>query len=289
MTDVSVIGTGAMGSAITRALLSAGNSVTIWNRTAEKMTPLRALGAHEAASIIDAVKASPVILVSVTNYSVTNALLGTKGVTRQLTGRTLVQLSTGSPSEVRESEAWASSCGAGYVDAVVMAFATSVGKASTPIFVSGSEKAFDRGRRYLACIGGDIRYLGSNIVAAAAIDLAQHCYYAGVMIGLAHGVLLCERENVSPDVLASTFDKGSLAERTCSAIGNRAFGNSDSSIALWAGALEHLATQARDTGMNSEFADFVAGIFRRAMAAGMGKNDTAALIEVLRGKSSASV
>lgn len=36
MSDISVIGTGAMGSALARALLKAGREVTVWNRSPEK-------------------------------------------------------------------------------------------------------------------------------------------------------------------------------------------------------------------------------------------------------------
>ena len=40
MSDVSVIGLGAMGSALARTLLQNGYAVTVWNRTAEKAEPL---------------------------------------------------------------------------------------------------------------------------------------------------------------------------------------------------------------------------------------------------------
>jgi 3-hydroxyisobutyrate dehydrogenase-like beta-hydroxyacid dehydrogenase len=48
MSDMTVIGMGAMGAAFARTLLAAGRSVTVWNRTPEKMQPLVALGADGA-------------------------------------------------------------------------------------------------------------------------------------------------------------------------------------------------------------------------------------------------
>jgi 3-hydroxyisobutyrate dehydrogenase-like beta-hydroxyacid dehydrogenase len=120
MNHVSVIGLGAMGSALARALLGAGHSVTVWNRTASSMGPLVALGANDATSVADAVQASSMVLVCVDNYSVTRSLLDIGDVTPHLSGRTLIQLSTGTPREARESEGWASKHGAGYLDGAIL-------------------------------------------------------------------------------------------------------------------------------------------------------------------------
>ncbi|MCZ6644137.1 MAG: NAD(P)-binding domain-containing protein [Gammaproteobacteria bacterium] len=59
MSDVTVIGLGAMGSAIANAFLNAGHDVTVWNRGPEKTEPLRASGAQCADSPAEAVSASP--------------------------------------------------------------------------------------------------------------------------------------------------------------------------------------------------------------------------------------
>ena len=40
MSDVTVIGLGAMGSAIANAFLNAGHDVTVWNRGPEKTEPV---------------------------------------------------------------------------------------------------------------------------------------------------------------------------------------------------------------------------------------------------------
>ena len=50
MSGISVIGLGAMGSALARALVKAGHEVTVWNRSPQKMEPLVDLGADGAES-----------------------------------------------------------------------------------------------------------------------------------------------------------------------------------------------------------------------------------------------
>jgi len=49
--SVSVLGTGRMGSALSRALLHAGHRTTAWNRTPEKAAPLATLGAQLAEGV----------------------------------------------------------------------------------------------------------------------------------------------------------------------------------------------------------------------------------------------
>jgi 3-hydroxyisobutyrate dehydrogenase-like beta-hydroxyacid dehydrogenase len=84
MSNISVIGLGAMGSALAHTLLGVAYSVTVWNRTTSKMQPLVTLGANGARNIVEAVRASPVILICVDNYSVTRSLLDTDAVTPHL-------------------------------------------------------------------------------------------------------------------------------------------------------------------------------------------------------------
>ena len=58
MSDVTVIGLGAMGSAIARTELQAGHTVTVWNRSPDKIDPLVDIGASGSATLLDAIQAS---------------------------------------------------------------------------------------------------------------------------------------------------------------------------------------------------------------------------------------
>jgi 3-hydroxyisobutyrate dehydrogenase-like beta-hydroxyacid dehydrogenase len=73
--EVSVIGLGAMGSALVRALLHNGHRVTVWNRTSAKAVPLVRDGAVLAPSAASAVGASPMVLVCVEDYKVTRNII----------------------------------------------------------------------------------------------------------------------------------------------------------------------------------------------------------------------
>ena len=58
MSEVTIVGLGAMGSAIASAFLNAGRATTVWNRSEEKMLALRQSGARCADDPGSAVSAS---------------------------------------------------------------------------------------------------------------------------------------------------------------------------------------------------------------------------------------
>ncbi len=289
MSEISVIGLGAMGAALAQAQLKAERSVTVWNRTPRKMEPLTALGANGAASVLDAVQASPLVLVCIDNYAATNKLLGNDDVVPHLSGRTLIQLSTGTPKEAREAEAWMKNCRGDYLDGAIMVYPDGIGATDTMILIAGSEVAFERCEPFLNCLGGDLRYLGENIAAAAALDLSCLSYSLGKYVGFAHGARLCESEGVGADLFASLFAEGERARELAEIVHAGDYELSSlhpgASIRVWEGVVHRLQTQARDAEMNSEIPNFISSIFKRAIAAGHGEEDIAALTKVLRGDS----
>src|SRR5687768_661543 len=109
--EAALIGLGAMGAALAHALLAKGRRITVWNRTAARAEPLQRAGAALAPDVAAAVAAAPVVIVCVTDYASTRALLEPV----DLRGRVLVQLSTGTPQEARETAAWAAARGAQYL------------------------------------------------------------------------------------------------------------------------------------------------------------------------------
>jgi 3-hydroxyisobutyrate dehydrogenase-like beta-hydroxyacid dehydrogenase len=58
MTEVTILGMGAMGRALATALVKAGHEVTTWNRTPGRTVP----GAQEAPTAHEAVEASPLVV-----------------------------------------------------------------------------------------------------------------------------------------------------------------------------------------------------------------------------------
>ncbi len=109
----------------------------------------------------------------------------------------------------------------------------------------------------------------------------------GAMFGFFHGVRVCEAEGLSVEAFGDMMGQISpvIGEMICSqgkAIAAEDYGHPESSMEICAGSGTLFLRQAREAGIGSEFPAFADGLFRRAMAAGLGEEKLAAMIKVLR-------
>ena len=287
MKAATVIGLGQMGSTLARLLLRSGHHVTVWNRTPSRAATLVAEGAVLAPSVAAAVAASPVVVVCVLDAAATRDILGSREVEAALGGRTLVQLSTGSPEEARAGEAWAREHGAEYLIGAIQAAPDQMGTPDTPILVSGAEATFRRHEPLLRSFGGGVTYLGEAAGAASAMDLATLSYIYGSMLGFLHGARVAESEGFGVDtygkLVAGIGPSFALfLEHQARVIQSDNYAVSQSPLKISVEATERIAQAARAAGINAEFPRFAADLFRRGAAAGYAEEEAAALIKVLR-------
>ena len=106
--------------------------------------------------------ASPIVFICIDNYELTKTLLGSKEVVANLKDRVLVQLSTGSPQEARDSEAWMREQGAEYLDGAIMAFPDQIGTPDATILVTGVESTFQKSESLLKNLAGEVSYVGTG-------------------------------------------------------------------------------------------------------------------------------
>lgn len=286
--EVSVIGLGMMGSTLARLLLSSGYRVTVWNRTAAKAGPLVQDGAVLAPSAAAAVAASPIVVICVHDYKATESIIGTKEAATAVAGRVLIQLTTGSPQDARDSEAWARKRGAEYLDGAIQAAPSQMARPDTTILVSGAESTFQRSEPVLKVFGGNVKYLGEQVGAASAMDLATLSYVYGAWVGFIHGSRIAETEGFRVDHYGSLVAEisptfGEFFKHEGAVIQSGNYEVSESPLKISVEATERLAQAARESGINSEFPTFASGFFKRAVAAGYENEEVAALIKVFRG------
>lgn len=282
MSEIAVIGLGLMGSALARTIHRAGHDITVWNRSPEKTQPFIADGISAASDEISAIGSSPVVLVCINNYASTLGLLDSEKVIPLLAGRTLVQLSTGTPREACAAAEWMQRHEVSYLDGAILAGPNDIGTASGQILLCGDEVAYSKAGKILECLGEDVRYLGSNFRAASALDLAWLCDSYGRFLAVTHAARLCESEGVGVDQFASLFAEDSLVRRYASLIHRGDYEHFTASLQVWRDALERIRMQGRDSGIDTDFPDFVNGIFEKAIEAGYGEEHVMALVKVLR-------
>ena len=193
-TPVTLIGLGPMGQAMVHSLLREGHQVTVWNRTASRAADVVAAGATLAATPADAVAASKLVILSLTDYQAMYDILGPAA--EALAGRTVVNLSSDSPDRTREGAAWAAEHGARLLVGGVMTPAPMVGTEAAYVYYSGPEELLESARDALAVIGTP-QYLGAEPGLAQLMYQANLDVFLTSLASLLHATALLESGGVS--------------------------------------------------------------------------------------------
>ncbi|MDE5452029.1 NAD(P)-binding domain-containing protein [Bradyrhizobium sp. CSA112] len=287
MSDATIIGLGEMGSALARALMRADRRVTVWNRSVAKAAALTAEGAALAESASAAVAASPITIICVSDYQAARDILEAPETAAALGGRTLVQLGNGTPNEARDGAAWARSNGISYLDGTILAWPSQIGGAETAILVSGPTQTFGRVEADLRVLAGGLSHTGEAIGEASAMAAAVLSYLMGQWIGLCHGALILEAEGMRVDAYGALLANispilGAEARHLGEVIQTNDYGSPESSLKTSGSDIIRLVRQAHEAGINHEVPAFAAALFKRAIDAGYGPEEHAALIKILR-------
>ncbi|MFG2980090.1 NAD(P)-dependent oxidoreductase [Streptomyces sp. NPDC048258] len=288
LAPLALLGLGDMGTALARTWLAAGHGLTVWNRTAAKAGPLAAEGAVVAASAAEAVAASRlVVLCLLDDASIDSALAGV-----DLTGKDLVNLTTGTPAEGRARAAWAEERGARFMDGGIMATPTMIGvpESGAYVFYSGSRPLFDTHRAALEVPAG-ARFVGEDAGHAALHDVALLSAMYGLFAGISHAYALIEGEDIAPKDLAPLLSEwlgamgffvGNAAERLTS----RDFTTGVvSSLAMQVASSGTLLRTAEEQGVGAELISPYLELMRRRLTAdpaAHGGEDTVGAITLLK-------
>ncbi|MBW5421821.1 NAD(P)-dependent oxidoreductase [Streptomyces sp. BG9H] len=280
-TRVTVIGLGLMGQALSRAFLKAGHPTTVWNRTAAKADRLVAEGALLAPTFGDALKASPLTIVCVTDYPALRELLATTDA--DLAGTTLVNLTSGDSAQARETARWAEERGARYLDGAIMAVPPVIGTADAVILHSGPESDFEAHKPVLEALG-TVSYLGADHGLASLYDVAGLAMMWSVLNAWLQGTAMLRTAGVDAATYAPFARQiaAGVAEWLpgyAEQIDNGSFPAEVSALETDARAMDHLIEESEALGVNAELPKLIKAMAARSIAAGHGAEQYPVLIE----------
>lgn len=166
---VSILGLGAMGSAVAARLRDSGYATTVWNRTTAKTRPHAEAGSTAAATVPAAVAAGDLVLVVLLDHASVREHL--EPAAAALTGKVLVNLTTTTPNEARDTAAWAAEHGLTYLDGAIMAVPEMIGRPEARLLYSGDQNAYAIARPALETLGA-ADYEGADPGLASLKDMA---------------------------------------------------------------------------------------------------------------------
>ncbi|RBQ21103.1 NAD(P)-dependent oxidoreductase [Spongiactinospora rosea] len=281
---VTVLGLGPMGVVLAATLLDNGHPVTVWNRTPHKGDALVTKGAHRAATVAEAVSASPVTIVCLKDYATMYAILDPA----PLRGRTLVNLNSGTPAEAHAAARWAAGHGIDYLDGAIMVQPQLVGRPDAVFLYSGPQDVFDRHQPTLTTLG-DPRHLGPDpslavLYNTALLDLMYATLngflHATALVGTA-GVSAAKFADLAVDWFMPTVVTAGLTAQAPD-LDNRHYPGDFGTLEMNLNALEHITTTSIEQGVHAAQPHLMKQIAEQAIAEGHGDKNYLAVFEVLK-------
>ena len=194
MTDVSIVGLGAMGTALARAQMKAGRSITVWNRTAEKAAPLVLEGANSAATVSEAISASPVTITCVKSHPQTIEILA--NASNALPGKTIIELSTGGAKDAEDLAQLIENAGAQWMVGIINAYPHMIGDGDTVLSVVGTDEQWEAHGSIIKAMGGSSVLVGDQAGMLAALFAGLFTVRQGFMWGMIYGALAAKKAGI---------------------------------------------------------------------------------------------
>lgn len=213
MTDVALLGTGRMGSAMARSLTRNGFSLTLYNRSRDKAETLAGeIGADVATTPAEAVAAAPVAITMVADEAAVVTLYRDEGgILEGLSeGRTVVEMSTVPPDVVRSLETDVRARGGGILDAPVSGSVPLAESGTLTIMVGGETVDLERARPVLEGMSSTIFHMGP-LGSGATIKLAVNSIIFGLNQSLAEALVLAELAGVERATAYEVFAASAIA------------------------------------------------------------------------------
>ncbi|GGQ10752.1 3-hydroxyisobutyrate dehydrogenase-like beta-hydroxyacid dehydrogenase [Actinomadura coerulea] len=286
-TPVIVIGLGPMGAAMARTFLENGHPTTVWNRTPSKAAPLVKDGATLAPTAAEALAASELVVVSQTDYkAMYDSLDGA-----DLKGRVIVNLSSGSPGELRRAGEWVSERGGALLTGGVMVPPPGIGQPGAYVFYSGPEGALEPHREALGELG-DVTFVGEDPGLSMLYYQSQIYVFWSTLTAYMHAVALLGTAGVSAQEfrpfaasllteLAGDGPMGFLNQLT-EEMEAGVYPGADNTLRMQAVGADHVVEAAREAGIDAAGPTALRELFWRAVDAGHGTDGLSAVIEAVR-------
>lgn len=218
-TRIGWIGTGVMGRSMCSHLISAGYSVTVFNRTPSKAQPLIEMGAHMAHSPQTLAAASDVVFTIVGYPSDVRSVVLSSVVPSLPPAATVVDMTTSDPSLAVEIAAAASSRDCSAVDAPVSGGDRGAREGKLSIFAGGDEAVVRRLAPLFECMG-KVNYMGGAGSGQRA-KLGNQIAIASTMVGLVEGMIYAHRAGLDVGLFLDAISKGAAGSRSLDLYGGR--------------------------------------------------------------------
>jgi 2-hydroxy-3-oxopropionate reductase len=284
---IGFIGLGIMGRPMAGHLVDAGNAVTVWNRTRNKMSALVERGAAAGESPREVAARSDITITMVADTpDVLDVILGSEGVIHGVRrGSIVVDMSTISPAATREIAQKLSERGAEMLDAPVSGGEKGAIDAALSIMVGGKPEVFERVLPVFQKLGKAIVHLG-EIGAGQVTKACNQLVLSLTLLGVAEALTLARKSGVDPAKVRAALLGGFAQSRVLELHGQRMLDQNFEPgfrTRLYHKDMGIVMETGRSAGMPLVGGALAAQLYQVAMNQGFGEKDYSVLARIVAG------
>lgn len=249
-TRIGFIGMGLMGVPMSRRLLAAGYSLTVWNRSRNKAEPLAAAGAQLADDLKTLVSNSDVIMLCVTDSDAVEQLVfADNGLACYLRPeQRLVDFSSIDPQRTRDmAERLQQQCGTYWVDAPVSGGVAGAEQGTLAIMAGGREQDIEALRPLLEPLSQRLTRMG-DCGAGQVTKICNQMLVSCNVLVMAEMMALAEKSGVDASRIPAALQGGFADSIPLQLTGPRMAGK-DYEPVKW-----HVKTLLKDLDMAAQLA-----------------------------------
>ena len=279
MMNVSLIGVGLMGQALSEHLLNNQIPLHLYNRSAKKCQSLQDRGAIIGDSPQAVIDESDICLLMLSDATAINIVLDSIEPI-SFKGKLIIQMGTIAPDESRAIAERIQSHQGHYLECPVLGSLPEARSGTLILMAGGSEKDYQSALPLLQIIGKNPKYIG-DIGQGATVKLAMNQLIAGLTASFSLSLALVEKEGIETEqfmeivrssaLYAPTFDK--KLDRMLT----RDFSNPNFPTKHLAKDTNLFLSVAKNLGLDTSGLEGVSTLLEKALAQGLADTDYSAI------------
>ena len=287
MAKLAFLGMGVMGAPMAGHLAKAGHEVTVYNRSSQKADAwVKANGGQAADSPAKAAIGADMVFACVgDDNDVRSVTIGEEGAFHEMAaGSIFIDNTTASANVARELSQMADERGIAFLDAPVSGGQAGAENGALTVMVGGDDKAFAAAEPLMKCYGAKVTHMGPSGAGQLTKMVNQICI-AGLVQGLSEAVNFGQNAGLDMDKVLDVISGGAAQSWQMVNRGHTmAKDEFDFGFALdWMRKdLRICFEEASNNGSPLPVTALVAQYYAMLSERGFGRNDTSALIKLLR-------
>src|SRR5262245_30606714 len=286
---VGFIGLGTMGQPMALNLIRAGQSLTVWNRSPHKCVPLSDAGATIVEDVADVFRRSDVVFLMLIDSGAIDQVLrrGTPSFAAQLSGRTVVNMSSVEPNYSCGLEKDIKAVGGRFVEAPVSGSRVPAETGQLVAMAAGDQSVVADVSPLLRQMCHEIVFCGSA-GSGLRMKLAVNIFMLVLATGLAEAVHFADRQKLDRRLLQRVLNAGPMASAFSRTKLAKLVDDDFSAQALahdGCNSTRLITDAARDARIVTPLIDDCRQLYEETVALGHGGNDMISVISAIEARS----